>query len=445
MLQQSAKYMEHLTSEIPRNVPHLDSLMFARHNSGAQQIPSDMIFEPSPVWHDENILAVDESAKNFLRNVLLKSKTQLVELKRDVDGKRREVESARKARTAVRDGNDTRDEGEIVRTIFSLQESLHESERQKYTAEVEIATIVSVVGDVSIGARNHNFKSETFTIPTHCDYCGDRIWGLSAKGFICRDCGFTCHSKCEMKIPAECPGELNKDEKKKLKLQRQESAHSAMVTANGASTPDGSTIMGSSLQRSDTISTLSSGYSNRQLPHRTASGSSATPQIEEETPKVGAGSRKHRLIAPPPMINRRVEEEDSRQRAKVMYAFEKSGPEEVSVDDGEEVTVLEPDGTSSTYLCNANARRWLGMDQSSSRIRVGHRSNGICRYAATSFSKRSGARSTTAFILFQFFSVNFRQQYHQSRCWIILWSEEKGSCCCSTARSKEAKVRRSPV
>src|ERR1700761_1290932 len=254
-LAKSSEHINHLSAEIPRNKPHLDSLMFARHNMGNSNVPPDMGFEPSPVWHDEPTLAVEEAAKNFLRNVLLKSKGQLFELKRDVDGKRREVESMRKVRKSIRDGTDKRDEVEVVKALFNLQETLHESTRQKITAEVEISTITSAVGDVSIGARNHNFKSETFTIPTHCDYCGDRIWGLSAKGFSCRDCGFTCHSKCEMKIPAECPGELNKEEKKKVKLQRQESAHAAMRGTNGSAS-DVSGEAGS-LHRSDTLNTLS--------------------------------------------------------------------------------------------------------------------------------------------------------------------------------------------
>jgi hypothetical protein len=232
-LNHSMDFLKHLENEIPRNIPHLDSLMFARHNAGNSNVPPDMVFEPSPVWHDDDVIVNDDVAKNFLRNVLLKSKSQLVMLRSDVDGKRREVESTRKVRQAVREGKDKRDEVEVVRAIFTLQESLHESERQKITAEVEISTITAAVGDVSVGARNHNFKSETFKIPTNCDHCGDRIWGLSAKGFSCRDCGFTCHSKCEMKVPAECPGELSKDERKRVKMQRQESTH-AMGGANGS-------------------------------------------------------------------------------------------------------------------------------------------------------------------------------------------------------------------
>jgi formin-binding protein 1 len=352
-LVKSSEHINRLCTEIPRNKPHLDSLIFARHNTGNSNVPPDMGFEPSPVWHDEPALSIEDAAKNFLRNVLLKSKGQLFELKRDVDGKRREVESMRKVRKAIRDGSDKRDEVEVVKALFNLQETLHESERQKITAEVEILTITSVVGDVSIGARNHNFKSETFTIPTHCDYCGDRIWGLSAKGFSCRDCGFTCHSKCEMKIPAECPGELNKDEKKRVKLQRQESAHAAMRGTNGSGT-DVSGEAGS-LNRSDTLNTLSSGYSAPQRSvSRTVSGTSVPQLSENDTstrpPKMAP---RPRIIAPPPTIQRTHNDDSSadgpssrsnEKRCKTMYAFRKNGAEEINVDEGQELIVLEDDG-----------------------------------------------------------------------------------------------------
>ena len=101
----------------------------------------------------------------------------------------------------------------MVRAIFAIQESMHEVERQKVSAEVEVSTITAAGGDWSIGARNHDFKSQTFKIPTNCDLCGDRIWGLSAKGFDCIDCGYTCHSKCELKVPADCPGEQTKEQR----------------------------------------------------------------------------------------------------------------------------------------------------------------------------------------------------------------------------------------
>jgi hypothetical protein len=352
-------------------------MMFVRHNAGSFQEPADFQFEPSPVWLDDGSIATDDAAAVFLRNVLTKSKTSLTEHRRELDKKRKEVEVARKVRLNVRDGKDKRDEVEVVRAIFGLQEGLHEVERQKTNAEVEVSTITSVVGDLSLGARNHNFKGQTFKIPTNCDLCGDRIWGLSAKGFDCRDCGYTCHSKCEMKVPADCPGEQGKEEKKKLKDERQKSAHATPVANGNASASN------SQLGRSDTVNsmnTLSSGYS--ATAQRSISGG-MSPTTEEPPPTIPENKpiatsaatpapRRNRMIAPPPaqyvkedpdlppasapVVNASVASmsvpKSNEQKGKMLYEYQQNSDVEVTVADGQDVTILEPDGkfTHSSLL-----------------------------------------------------------------------------------------------
>ncbi|KAK0616075.1 hypothetical protein B0T17DRAFT_592694 [Bombardia bombarda] len=344
MLQESLGQVDHLSQEIIRNLPHLDSMMFIRHNMGGFQEPPDKIFEPSPVWHDDDSMIIDEPAKIYLRNVLNKSKGQLGDLRREVDRKRREVEGMRRVKQRVRDGKEEKDEVAVVGQIFMMQEELHQVDRKRLTAEVETSTITSVVGDVTLGAKNHNFKSQTFKIPTNCDLCGERIWGLSAKGFDCRDCGYTCHSKCEMKVPAECPGEQSKEERKKLKQERQEAANSLLKPTVGAQDhaselPD--------LTRSNTMTSLSSGYAASA--HRSMAGPPLSPNEEEGPPQLpgprpaapastitpGSGTlRKPRIIAPPPAA----------------YISELPGREgELSVPEGRDLVILEPD-TGSGWM-----------------------------------------------------------------------------------------------
>ena len=355
-LTRSTEYLKHLSGEIPRNNPLLDSMMFLRHNAGSFQEPGDFQFEPSPVWLDDNSIAVDEPATIFLRNVLTKSKTSLGEYKRELDKKRKEVENAKAVRQKIRDGKDKRDEVDIVRAVFAIQEQMHEVERQKVNAEVEVSTITSVVGDLSIGARNHNFKSQTFKIPTNCDLCGDRIWGLSAKGYDCQDCGYTCHSKCEMKVPADCPGEQSKVEKKKLKEERQKAAHTVTAT-NGTATSSNADMP--RLGRSDTVNsmnTLSSGYS--ATAHRSISGG-ISPTVEETPPPpekkapIVPGARKNRLVAPPPTQYVKNDEDvpppppkSAEARGRMLYAYQENGEGELTVADGTDVAILEPDGMS---------------------------------------------------------------------------------------------------
>lgn len=353
MLKQSLEMMDHLGTEIKRNSPHLDSMMYMRHNIGAFNEPPDKVFEPSPVWHDDASMVVDDMATVYLRNLLSKSKSSLGELKRDVDKKRREVESVRRLKQRVRDGTEKKDEVEVVRTLFAMQEDLHAVDRQRLTAEVETTTITSVVGDVTLGAKNHNFKSQTFKIPTNCDLCGERIWGLSAKGFDCRDCGYTCHSKCEMKVPADCPGEQTKEERKKLKAQRQEAANQLLKPSAAGSTTNVSE--GVDLSRSNTMNSLSSREAQRSTTHLSPTEEADPTPVPRPSMSSVASSgttRRNRIVAPPPAayitdpsgaLNGAHKEE---KRGKMLYTFDGTGDGELSVGEGREIVMLEDDGRS---------------------------------------------------------------------------------------------------
>jgi hypothetical protein len=364
MLRDSSGMMDHLGQEVGRNLPHLDSMMYLRHNMGSFQEPADKEFEPSPVWHDDATMVVDETAKIYLRNVLSKSKSQLGELRREVDKKRRDVESLKKLKQRVREGTEKKDEVEVVRSLFAVQEDLHSVDRQRLTAEVETGTITAVVGDVTLGAKNHNFKGQTFKIPTNCDLCGERIWGLSAKGFDCRDCGYTCHSKCEMKVPADCPGEQSKDERKKLKGARQETAN-RLVARNPASPSHVADLP--DLSRSNTMNSLSSHSARRSMsgqltpaeldagdsPH-VAARPTLSPNPSGGVATTTTTTTRKRMAAPPPTayiselpgngVNGSGDKEE--KKGKMMYAFDASSDAELSVSEGRDVILLEPDGES---------------------------------------------------------------------------------------------------
>ena len=375
-LQRGVDQMKHLSSEILRNNPSLDSIMFVRHNATQWTDPPDLGFEPSPVWLDQDAMAINETSKIFLRNILSKSKPLVRELKLESDAKRREVQGAKMVRQNIRDGKDKRDEVEIVKAIFSIQEDLHSIDRKRLTAEVETSTITSVAGDLSLRGKNHTFKQETFKIPTNCDLCGDRIWGLNAKGFSCTDCGFTCHSKCEMKVPAECPGEQTKEEKKKLKAERQAAANAAVEAPVAPVAPATNGTGGTTLTRQDTMNSLSSGYAASA--HRSLSGTmpragsaisngedSTTPQRSSPltittpattsaatpaaAPTASNPTRRNRIVAPPPAAYVSAPmlppaESAAKPRAKLLYPYEARDAGELSVDEGKECTILEPDG-----------------------------------------------------------------------------------------------------
>ncbi len=306
-------------------------------------------------------MATDPASKTFLMNILTKSKGSLASLRTECDTRRREVEGAKKVRQLIREGKDKRDEIEIVRAQFFNAELLHEAERRKITAETEVSTITQNVGDVSASAQRHTFKNQTFKIPTNCDLCGDRIWGLSAKGLSCELCGFTCHTKCELKVPADCPGELNKEERKKIKAERQAAAQATTPMsdepANGSNA--GGHAHPPGLQRSDTIgslNTLSSGYAASA--QRSVSGMTNRSSIAEDNPAPAAAKpapapRAHRVIAPPPTTyaappppTSNGDGEESQQRGKMLYAYTATTPDELSIPENSGFTLLEPDDGS---------------------------------------------------------------------------------------------------
>jgi hypothetical protein len=362
MLRNSTDQISRLAQEIQRNLPHLDSMMYIRHNMGAFQEPPDKVFEPSPVWHDDGAMVTDEPAKVYLRNVLNKSKSQLGELRREADKKRREVEAMKRTKQKIREGTENKDEVAVVSQIFALQEELHQVERKRLTAEVETTTITSAVGDVTLGAKNHNFKSQTFKIPTNCDLCGERIWGLSAKGFDCRDCGYTCHSKCEMKVPAECPGEVSKEERKKLKQERQEAAN-ALLKPSG---PPEHVAELPGLSRSDTTVSATSGYAASSARSMTgtveepaaAETPASTTTASSTRPTSTTSAPRRRVMAPPPTqyiselpgSTPNGSSQQEQQKAKMLYKFEAAGPGELTVPEGRDLVILEPD-SKSFYLC----------------------------------------------------------------------------------------------
>ena len=361
-----------------------------------------MEFEPSPVWHDDASMITDEPSKVFLRNVLSKSKGEAREFKTEAEKKRKEVQNAKRIRESVREGKDKRDEVELVRAIFELQENLHLIDRKRLTAEVESSTITSVVGDLSLGAKNHNFKSQTFKIPTNCDLCGERIWGLSAKGFDCSDCGYICHSKCQMKVPAECPGELSKEEKKKLKTERQEAASATPHYETSSSSPAASEMP--ALSRKDTMNSLSSGYAT----NRSVSMLATTPTAEETPSELPASTptatkptpvRKNRIVAPPPTqyVSAPPPEPEklsrpsrsSEAKGKMLYPYQQNGDDELTVDEGADVVILEPDGTyesypllitpTSSFPAYTHNCRWIWLDEGPGRCPRRSRPSRVCR------------------------------------------------------------------
>ena len=91
----STGLLQHTSAEISRNIPILDSTMFARHNTSPWNEPAEFTFEPSPIWHDDPEIVTDEYAKVFLRNMVSKSRDGLSKIQGTVTLKHQEVDKLR--------------------------------------------------------------------------------------------------------------------------------------------------------------------------------------------------------------------------------------------------------------------------------------------------------------------------------------------------------------
>ena len=117
--------MSHLSnqiSEIARNLPVLDSGMFAKHNVYSWAEPSSFVFEPSPVWHDNSNMVVDEQAQVYLRNLLQKSRKGMDGLKGEVERRGKEIQQLSENRDRVKlDENLVQKELDVMRVgLFAM-------------------------------------------------------------------------------------------------------------------------------------------------------------------------------------------------------------------------------------------------------------------------------------------------------------------------------------
>ncbi|RVE54006.1 hypothetical protein evm_001409 [Chilo suppressalis] len=59
-------------------------------------------------------------------------------------------------------------------------------------------------------SKSHSFKVHTFKGLNWCELCANFLWGFTAQGVKCEDCGFIAHSKCSERVPNHCTPDLKK-------------------------------------------------------------------------------------------------------------------------------------------------------------------------------------------------------------------------------------------
>ncbi|KAK9460261.1 uncharacterized protein V1516DRAFT_679362 [Lipomyces oligophaga] len=302
---------------IARNDPYLDSAMFMRHNTPPDwNPPQDFVYEPSPIWHDDEEMITDEPAKTYLRNKIAQSRRGILDLRSQVEQGRDNIENLLQVREQAIQDTTKANFDEVFTKLIQAQQEASLADTKRIALEVEVETIEVVVGDIVRGTKPHDFKPVSFKIPTTCQYCNDSIWGLSRHGFKCRDCGYTCHSKCQMKAPANCPGINMKKKKKKSK-------HQDSVSVNGDGSDDDISSKFSRASLTTQTSSMLGSVSSRFGRGKSKSNASST-QVADI---YGLTNAKEQL-------------------AHAKFSYTPNGDGEIPLTEGDEVEVLEQhDGT----------------------------------------------------------------------------------------------------
>ncbi|GAO52352.1 hypothetical protein G7K_6430-t1 [Saitoella complicata NRRL Y-17804] len=316
-------HLENTVAAVARNDPVLDSTMFVKHNAGGWLEPAEFAFQPSPIWHDSDAIDTSDASKVYLRNLVGKSRGELRDMNATVEAKKREIEGLKNLRDAYTKTPSLGNGDEVAANLLESQRAVTILDSRRLALQIELDTVHAAVGDLDLNSAPHDFKSASFTIPTTCGFCQGTIWGLAKQGFVCRACGFACHAKCEMKVPASCPGQVVQKTSKKDKRK----SKAAGAVSDGEEGPG--TLSRTSTQSSVTNSV----YSNIVNAARTP----GSPRREIASP-FGIGSIERSL--PPAATSKQV------QTARVNFAWQANDETELSVNEGDEVEVVVADDGS---------------------------------------------------------------------------------------------------
>ncbi|KAF9136636.1 hypothetical protein BGX30_010981 [Mortierella sp. GBA39] len=320
----------------------VDSAIFVRTHRTAWTAPLDLPFESSHTFNDTEELVLDDNARVFLSNKLMKLRRKHAQATVDINGRLKDMEGLLNLKNAYIEKNSLGDPEEVQESILEASRAITVLQTMSALYEAEINTIIQTIGDTGVQNQPHDFKAASFTIPTSCDYCQSTIWGIAKQGFTCRDCGFNCHSKCEMKVPPNCS-----NVKGGAKAQRNSilgggppSASSPTSTFSTLSSlppdlaPTGTAISELKHRASLRESSSSSGaLAGASASAAAAAAAARSPQASKRgAPQAGSHGSLNQL------------------QAHVIYDYDASSPGELTVRVGDVVTILEGDDDQSGWV-----------------------------------------------------------------------------------------------
>ncbi|KAA1469744.1 hypothetical protein DENSPDRAFT_641109 [Dentipellis sp. KUC8613] len=285
-----------------------DQDLFVEYNVRPFTAIPDWAFEPCSSHYDTGEMSLEPGPKVFLQNKLSRCRGRRSELAPLLQTKSAEEEKLIAIVTAYKDNQSLGNVDEVMDDYLDASHQTTLYEISKTVLDAEIETVESHLAGDEGGQSPHAFKSSSFTIPTECGYCGTSIWGLSKQGKTCKSCGLSVHSKCELKVPADCTGS-------------RASRH----------------------RQSDSVSRTAS-----VLSRSSSQGRRYSPVPRRESDEILASSLKTPVATPSSFTRSelRTSVKEEHPTARVIFAFTPTSPFELAVEEGAIVHVIEEDDGS---------------------------------------------------------------------------------------------------
>ncbi|CAE6398076.1 unnamed protein product [Rhizoctonia solani] len=282
--------------------PLQDQKLYASFNRRPFSKPENWTFEPCDRYYDTPEVVTEPEPKILLQNKLQRARQKLVEIVPQIEDKSRDVARLNKLVASYEANPALGNYDEVWENLLEASHQLTDLELIRVGYQAEMQVISSALGGDEGARKPHEFKSTSFSIPAPCGYCKTNIWGLSKPGKTCRNCGISVHTRCELKMPAEC-----------------------------GIAPELSPSKANSLARASSINSVAPSVS---------SVASATSPIGGNPPRTNVLSRPMPPAASAPPAS------NSPTKAKVLYSYAATSEFEVSITEGTTIQVVEPDDGS---------------------------------------------------------------------------------------------------
>ncbi|KAJ1966569.1 Protein BZZ1 [Dispira parvispora] len=235
VLQKLQTHMSDLHNAVAMISPEADAELFISRNPASWSEPLDFHFVPLVHSSDRGEFVLDEDAQVFLTNWSAKQQHALA----DTQG---QIEQVQLSLGELDESLSRADPSDPTGTFHLLLDKKLEVSRELMTLQwqqsvysTEITEIGRVIGQ-PVGSNAHRFQSHTFAIPTTCDYCQGKIWGMGKNEKSCILCGYNVHKKCLLKVPIDCSGSVAALRRRRS-LLRSGSQSSGSVAPNISRTP----------------------------------------------------------------------------------------------------------------------------------------------------------------------------------------------------------------